>query len=112
VKTLAVALTALVALERLGFLGLEIFAWTLPLGQATFLTNPDFAKATAALAANQGSTTASSPPTLGLRWDAATSRCGCFSLAASSSPDRSARRPRSSIFCSCRRRNRRRRAPG
>ena len=53
-KTLAVALTALVALERLGFLGLEIFAWTLPLGQATFLTNPDFAKATAALAANHG----------------------------------------------------------
>jgi putative membrane protein len=54
VKTLAVALTALVALEHLGFLGLEMFAWTLPLGQTMFHTNPDFAKATAALAANQG----------------------------------------------------------
>jgi putative membrane protein len=54
VKTLAVALTALVALEHLGFLGLEMFAWTLPLGQTMFHTAPDFAKATAALAANQG----------------------------------------------------------
>jgi putative membrane protein len=54
VKTLAVALTALVALEHLGFLGLEMFAWTLPLGQTMFHTNPDFAKASAALAANQG----------------------------------------------------------
>ena len=53
-KTLAVALTALVALEHVGFLGLEMFAWTLPLGQTMFHTNPDFAKATAALAANQG----------------------------------------------------------
>ena len=53
-KTLAVALTALVALEHLGFLGLEMFAWTLPLGQTMFHTDPDFAKATAALAANQG----------------------------------------------------------
>jgi putative membrane protein len=54
VKTLAVALVALVALEHLGFLGLEMFAWTLPLGQAMFHTNPDFAHSTAALAANQG----------------------------------------------------------
>jgi putative membrane protein len=53
-KTLALVLTALVALEHLGFLGLEMFAWTLPLGQTMFHTNPDFAKATAALAANQG----------------------------------------------------------
>jgi len=53
-KTLAVALTALVGLEHLGFLGLEMFAWTLPLGQTMFHTTPDFAKATAALAANQG----------------------------------------------------------
>ena len=53
-KTLAVALTALVALEHFGFLGLEMFAWTLPLGQTAFHTNPDFAKATATLAANQG----------------------------------------------------------
>jgi putative membrane protein len=54
VKTLAFALAALVALEHLGFLGLEMFAWTLPLGQTMFHTSPDFAKATAALAANQG----------------------------------------------------------
>jgi len=53
-KTLAVVLTALVALEHLGFLGLEMFAWTLPLGQTMFHTNPDFARTTAALAANQG----------------------------------------------------------
>jgi len=33
VKTIAAILTALVALEHLGFLGLEMFAWTLPLGQ-------------------------------------------------------------------------------
>jgi putative membrane protein len=53
-KTVALALTALVALEHLGFLGLEMFAWTLPLGRRVFHTTPDFAKATAALAANQG----------------------------------------------------------
>ena len=53
-KTLAVALAALVALEHLDFLGLKMFAGTLPLGQTMFHINPDFAKATAALAANQG----------------------------------------------------------
>jgi putative membrane protein len=54
VKTLAAVLTALVALEHLGFLGLEMFAWTLPAGQAAFHTTPEFANSTAALAANQG----------------------------------------------------------
>ena len=53
-KILAVVLTAFVALEHFGFLGLEMFAWTLPLGQSAFHTTADFAKATAALAANQG----------------------------------------------------------
>ncbi|THD42842.1 MAG: DUF1304 domain-containing protein [Bradyrhizobium sp.] len=53
-KTLALVLSAFVALEHLGFLGLEMFAWTTPLGQSTFHTTPDFAKATAPLAANQG----------------------------------------------------------
>ncbi len=53
-KILAVALTALVALEHLGFLGLEMFAWTLPLGQTMFHTTPEFAASTGALAANQG----------------------------------------------------------
>jgi len=54
VKTLAVALAALVALEHLGFLGLEMFAWTLPLGQSAFHTTAEFAASTAALAVNQG----------------------------------------------------------
>jgi len=54
VKTLALALTALVALEHLGFLGLEMFAWTTPLGQQAFHTSAEFAASTAALAANQG----------------------------------------------------------
>ena len=53
-KTAALALTALVALEHFGFLGLEMFAWTLPLGQQAFHTTADFAASTAALAANQG----------------------------------------------------------
>ena len=53
-KILAAILTALVALEHLGFLGLEMFAWTLPLGQSAFHTTPEFAASTAALAANQG----------------------------------------------------------
>ena len=53
-NAVAVVLTALVALEHLGFLGLEMFAWTLPLGQRVFHTTPEFAKASAALAANQG----------------------------------------------------------
>ena len=53
-KTLAAVLTALVALEHLGFLGLEMFAWTLPVGQSAFHTTAEFAASTAALAANQG----------------------------------------------------------
>ena len=61
VKTLTLVLTALVALEHLGFLGLEMFAWTLPLGQTTFHTSPDFAKATQALAARPRAA-AGSPP--------------------------------------------------
>jgi putative membrane protein len=54
VKTVAAILIALVALEHLGFLGLEMFAWTLPLGQQAFHTTAEFAAATKALAANQG----------------------------------------------------------
>jgi putative membrane protein len=54
VRTLALALTALVALEHFDFLGLEMFAWTLPLGQSAFHTTAEFAASTAALAANQG----------------------------------------------------------
>jgi putative membrane protein len=45
---------ALVAAEHIGFLVLEMFYWTKPLGLKVFHTAPDFAAASAALAANQG----------------------------------------------------------
>src|SRR5678815_138561 len=45
---------ALVALLHFGFLVLEMFFWTRPVGLRTFGTTPDFAKASKALAANQG----------------------------------------------------------
>ena len=44
----------LVALLHVYFLVLEIFFWTKPLGQRVFGLTPDFAKASATLAANQG----------------------------------------------------------
>ena len=45
---------ALVALLHLGFLILEMFLWSKPLGLRTFGITPEFAKASKALAANQG----------------------------------------------------------
>jgi len=45
---------ALVAALHFGFLVLEMFLWTQPLGLRTFGTTPDFARASKALAANQG----------------------------------------------------------
>jgi putative membrane protein len=45
---------ALVAVLHFGFLVLEMFLWTRPMGLRTFGTTPDFAQATKALAANQG----------------------------------------------------------
>ncbi len=45
---------ALVALEHLWFLILEMFLWTTPLGTRTFGLTPEFAEASKALAANQG----------------------------------------------------------
>lgn len=45
---------AVVALEHLGFLWLEMFAWRAPVGMRVFHTTPEFAEATATLAANQG----------------------------------------------------------
>ena len=45
---------ALVAVLHFGFLVLEMFLWTQPLGLRTFGTTPDFARASKALAANQG----------------------------------------------------------
>jgi putative membrane protein len=45
---------ALVALEHLWFLVLEMFLWTKPIGMNAFGLTPEFAQASAALAANQG----------------------------------------------------------
>jgi putative membrane protein len=45
---------ALVAVLHFFFLVLEMFLWTKPLGLRTFGMTPDFARASKALAANQG----------------------------------------------------------
>ena len=45
---------ALVALEHVWFLVLEMFLWTKPIGLKTFRQTPERAQATATLAANQG----------------------------------------------------------
>lgn len=47
-------LTALMALLHLYFLVLEMFWWDTPRGHKAFGLQPDFAKASKALAANQG----------------------------------------------------------
>lgn len=52
--TVANAAVALVVVLHFGFLVLEMFLWTKPLGLRTFGTTPDFARASKALAANQG----------------------------------------------------------
>jgi len=48
------ALVGLVALLHLYFLVLEMFFWNKPLGRRVFGTTPEFAQASAVLAANQG----------------------------------------------------------
>lgn len=53
-QTLALLLTGFVAFQHLSFLVLEMFLWTKPVGRKVFKLKPDFAKASAALAANQG----------------------------------------------------------
>lgn len=53
-KTAARLLTALVALEHLYILVLEMFLWTKPAGMRAFGLTPEFAEQTAVLAANQG----------------------------------------------------------
>lgn len=45
---------ALVGLEHLWFLILEMFLWTTPLGTRTFGVTPEFAESSKVLAANQG----------------------------------------------------------
>ena len=52
--TLANIAVALVALLHLYFLILEMFFWDKPLGRRAFGLTPEFAKASKALAANQG----------------------------------------------------------
>lgn len=47
-------LAALVAIEHFGFLVLEMFFWTKPIGLKTFNLTPEQAGASAKLAANQG----------------------------------------------------------
>lgn len=47
-------LTAIVALQHLWFMVLEMFLWTKPIGMKTFGTTAEFAEASAALVANQG----------------------------------------------------------
>ncbi|MBS0460895.1 MAG: DUF1304 domain-containing protein [Proteobacteria bacterium] len=51
---LATALVALVALEHLYFLYLEMFAWTQPSTRRVFGLTAEFAQASKSLAANQG----------------------------------------------------------
>ncbi|MBU0915510.1 DUF1304 domain-containing protein [Aquabacterium parvum] len=53
-STLALWLTAFVALQHLGFLVLEMFLWTRPAGRKAFGLTREFAESTRVLAANQG----------------------------------------------------------
>ena len=53
-RSVAAVLVLLVALSHVGFLVLEMFYWSQPLGQQVFGTTPEFAQASAVLAANQG----------------------------------------------------------
>jgi putative membrane protein len=49
-----VVAVAFVALQHVGFLVLEMFLWTRPLGRKVFRLTPERAEATRVLAANQG----------------------------------------------------------
>ena len=53
-KVLGNILVSLVAILHIGFLVLEMFLWATPFGMKTFNLTPEFAAASAALAANQG----------------------------------------------------------
>ena len=53
-KKIATALVAIVAIEHLYILVLEMFLWTKPAGMRAFGLTPEFAEQTAVLAANQG----------------------------------------------------------
>lgn len=47
-------LIGIVAILHLGFLVLEMFLWDHPFGRRTFRMTPEYSKASASLAANQG----------------------------------------------------------
>ena len=53
-KKVADGLIALIALEHIYFLVLEMFLWTTPHGMETFGLTAEFAQQSASLAANQG----------------------------------------------------------
>jgi putative membrane protein len=53
-RIIALLLVAIVALSHVGFLVLEMFFWTDPVGYRIFGTTPEFAAQSAVLAANQG----------------------------------------------------------
>jgi putative membrane protein len=53
-KWIITLLVALVALLHVGFMVLEMFWWTKPLGRKVFGTTAEFAQASKVLAANQG----------------------------------------------------------
>lgn len=53
-RALASGIVALVAMEHLLFLVLEMFLWTRPIGLKVFRMGPEKARDSAALAANQG----------------------------------------------------------
>ena len=53
-STIANVVVALVALIHVYILVLEMFLWTTPIGLRTFRNAPEFARESAALAANQG----------------------------------------------------------
>jgi putative membrane protein len=53
-RIIALLLVAFVALSHVGFLVLEMFYWNDPVGREIFNTTPEFAAASAVLAANQG----------------------------------------------------------
>jgi len=50
----AMLLVGIVAALHIGFLVLEMFYWDRPLGRKIFHTTPEFSRASAVLAANQG----------------------------------------------------------
>jgi putative membrane protein len=51
---LANVLVVIVAILHLGFLALEMFFWDHPFGRKRFRMTPEYSKASASLAANQG----------------------------------------------------------